>query len=271
MATTTLTLTLTLRAARLITNKKEGLNFITCHTFLGVFEGQKDFSKQQVLKIAAQYEYIVIDEIGLMNRSLYDIFYYMKLNSKVTIEDKQFQRKHVNYFNSLVMKELTDYNSERLLVNHRSCHKMWELYGRIEELEPCDFGNDFTRIHLCWSNKMRRLTDKEKVQVYKKLSTWFKKQTVKADSDIVNIVNGSFSSTTLYNLYGSEAVKKTKIPATQEEDSDDDALPSHSRAESAQSIDVQSAKIPMTMKRVKRNQNPFISQQRRYRTFKIQG
>jgi hypothetical protein len=53
------------------------------------------------------------------------------------------------------MKELTDYNSERLLVNHRSCPKMWELYGRVEELEPCDFGNDFTRIHLCWSNKKR--------------------------------------------------------------------------------------------------------------------
>ena len=52
-------------------------------------------------------------------------------------------------------------------------------------------------------------------------------------------INGSFSSTTLYNLYGSEAVKKTKIPATLEEDSDDDALPSHSRAESAQSIQSQ--------------------------------
>ena len=88
---------------------------------------------------------------------------------------------------------------------------------------------------------MRRLTDKEKVQVYKKLSIWFRKQTAKADSDIVNIVDTSFSQTTCYYIFGSEAVKKTKIPVTQEEeDSDDDALPSHSRAESVLSIDVES-------------------------------
>jgi hypothetical protein len=79
---------------------------------------------------------------------------------------------------------------------------------------------------------MRKLTDKEKVQVYKKLSTWFKKQTAIGDSAIVGIVNSSFSSTTLYNLYGSEAVKNTTIPVTLEDDSDEDeVLPSHSRAD----------------------------------------
>jgi hypothetical protein len=67
-----------------------------------------------------------------MSRKLFDMFYYMKMNSDVKfipsgddaqlkpIEEKGFKLKKVDYFNSLVMKELVDYNMDRLLVNHRS-------------------------------------------------------------------------------------------------------------------------------------------------------
>jgi hypothetical protein len=105
-----------------------------------------------------------------MSRKLYDMFYYMKINSDVRfilsgddaqlkpIEEKGVKLKSVDYFNSLVMKELVDYNMDRLLVNHRSGNKMWDMFSRIEELEPCDFGNEFTRVHLCWSNTKRKET-----------------------------------------------------------------------------------------------------------------
>ena len=53
------------------------------HTFLSIFEGQTDFSKRNLIKLANKYDYIIIDEIGLMNRELYDMFYYMKINSDV--------------------------------------------------------------------------------------------------------------------------------------------------------------------------------------------
>jgi hypothetical protein len=45
------------------------------------------------------------------------------------------------------------------------------------------------------------------------------------DSAIIVIVNSSFSSTILYNLYGSEAVENIKITVTPEDDSDEDAIP----------------------------------------------
>lgn len=153
------------RAARLISDKNN--SFITCHTFLGIFEGQTDFSKRNLIKLANKYDYIIIDEIGLMNRELYNMFYFMKINSNVKfilsgdsaqlkpIQSKGMKLKSVSFFNSTVMKQLVDYNITQLLVNHRSCEKMWELYKRMDELEPCDFGNQFTKVHLCWDNITR--------------------------------------------------------------------------------------------------------------------
>jgi hypothetical protein len=39
------------------------------------------------------------------------------------------------------------------------------MFRRIEELEPVDFGNEYTRVHLCWSNTKRKAINKKMMDI----------------------------------------------------------------------------------------------------------
>ena len=88
---------------------------------------------------------------------MFEVLYYLKINSTIKlilvgdskqllpIEDpkynKQRNKKQKEYFDSLVMKELVDFNKVTLIENKRSDSIMWNLFHRIDELKPSDFGN----------------------------------------------------------------------------------------------------------------------------------
>ena len=79
------------------------------------------------IRQASKVEYLVIDEVSMMPYSIYELLYRIKLITNVKFilvgDYKQLpavESKKYNYSNSLLLKELVDFNIEVLTVNHRN-------------------------------------------------------------------------------------------------------------------------------------------------------
>ena len=74
------------------------------------------------------------------------------------IEDKKYRKqrrkKQPDFFNSLAMKELVDFNRQTLVENKRSNDELWNLYQRIDEIKSSDFGNEMTKKHITYTNNV---------------------------------------------------------------------------------------------------------------------
>ena len=84
---------------------------------------------------------------------------------------------------------------------------------------------------------MKKLTDKEKLLVFKKLSVWCHRQRGKTDAELIPLLNKYFSPTTFGYLYGADALKTVRLAEGENQDSDEaDSQPTHSRANTAESV-----------------------------------
>ena len=94
---------------------------------------------------------------------------------------------------------------------------------------------------------MKKLSDKEKLLVFKKLYAWCHRQRGKTDAELIPLLNKYFSPTTFGYLYGADALKTVRLP----EGDEDDSQPTHSRANTAESVqsmdlEVQTDTTPVT-------------------------
>jgi ATP-dependent exoDNAse (exonuclease V) alpha subunit len=139
------------------------INGQTIHKFLGI-DQDSSFNIKSAIKVARKYKYIIIDEISMLPAKMYEILYEIKLRTKVKFifvgdydQLPPVEAKSYDYFNSLALKELVDFNLQQLTENKRSDNEMWGLFKRVDELNPQDFGNSLnTRVHLCYTNVKRK-------------------------------------------------------------------------------------------------------------------
>lgn len=147
------------KAARLINGQ-------TVHRFFHIDNNDKCNLKEAV-KAAHKYQYIFIDEVGMLRAAIYEILYYVKLQTKVNFvlvgDYKQLggveknYRKY-DYLNTLVLKELVDYSITELLINHRSDNSVTVLFDIVHTLNPSDFDNKhlFTQVNLAYTHNKRK-------------------------------------------------------------------------------------------------------------------
>lgn len=119
----------------------KSINGQTIHHYFQIdIDGKYD--KHLVLNKCSKLDYIIIDEVGLMQACMYEILYYMHLHSSVKFillgDYEQLpgvEKKSYDYLNSTVLKELVGSNIQVLNVNHR-CPP--ELFDRVDELTSQD-------------------------------------------------------------------------------------------------------------------------------------
>jgi hypothetical protein len=96
---------------------------------------------------------------------------------------------------------------------------------------------------------MKKLTDKEKLLVFQKLSIWCQKQRGKSDAELVTLLNKHFSPTTFSYLYEADALKTVRLAEGENQYSDEEDSP-RSRANTVESVhsmnlEVQTDSIPV--------------------------
>jgi hypothetical protein len=141
------------------------INGQTIHKFLGIDQDASSNIKSAI-KVARKYKYIIIDEISMLPAKIYEILYEIKLRFRTKVKfifvgdyDQlpPVEAKSYNYFNSVALKELVEFNIQQLTENKRSDSEMWDLFQRVDELNPEDFRNSLnTRVHLCYTNVKRK-------------------------------------------------------------------------------------------------------------------
>ncbi|KAI9326614.1 hypothetical protein BDR26DRAFT_941086 [Obelidium mucronatum] len=147
------------KAARLINGQ-------TVHHFFHIDNNDKCNLKEAV-KAASRYQYIFIDEVGMLRATIYEILYYVKLQTKVKFvlvgDYKQLggverNNRKYNYLNTMALKELVDYSITELLINHRSDNSVTVLFDIVHTLNPSDFDNKhlFTRVNLAYTHNKRK-------------------------------------------------------------------------------------------------------------------
>ena len=97
---------------------------------------------------------------------------------------------------------------------------------------------------------MKKLTDKEKLLVFKKLSVWCHRQRGKTDAELIPLLNKYFSPTTFGYLYGADALKTVRLTEGENQYTNEDQ-PTHSRANTAESVqsmdlEIQTDTTPVT-------------------------
>ena len=172
----------------------------TIHKLLGIDEAS--FNIKSAIKIASKYQYIIIDEVSMMPANIYEVLYEIKMRTQVKFifvgdydQLPPVEAKSFDYFNSLALKELVDFNVHQLTENKRSDREMWNLFERIADLTPIDFGDSLnTRIHLCFTNIKRKqvndiMMNKDKLK--KKRMLFIEKNPEDANSQDVHLIVGA--------------------------------------------------------------------------------
>jgi hypothetical protein len=184
------------------TNKAATLiNGQTIHKFLGI-DQNASFNIKSAIKVARKYKYIIIDEISMLPAQMYELLYEIKLRTQVKfifVGDYEqlppVEAKSYDYFNSLALKELVDFNMQQLTENKRSDSEMWDLFQRVDELNPADFGNNMnTRLHLCYTNVKRKEINEmimKQDKLKKKRMLFIEKNSNDPNSQDVHLMVGS--------------------------------------------------------------------------------
>ena len=145
----------------------------TVHHYFQIDRKGKYDQHGAILK-ASKLDYVIIDEIGLAQANLYEILHFIKCNSKVRFillgDYRQLGPvKDTNdYSNSTVLKELVEGKIQRLTKNHRCPPDLFELFDKVEELNPNDFSQNNTKIHICKTNAKRIAINEEMMAKDKK-------------------------------------------------------------------------------------------------------
>ena len=131
---------------------------ITCHKFVSTHTGSIR---------TMDYKYIFIDEVSMMSEAFYKFFLLVKSlrpDVKFIISGDFAQLLPVsdrlddaNYKDSLALNELVDGNRLILSKCRRSDDKLYKMLlpANINYLKKEDFGNNTSKINICFTNKKR--------------------------------------------------------------------------------------------------------------------
>jgi hypothetical protein len=110
---------------------------------------------------------IIIDEISMINKDLWKLLLLLKEETKINfllvgdekqlppIEDDGTER---DYFNSSIVKYLSNYNKINLTVKKRYDENLSKILEDIENINIKDFkNNNETKINICYFNKTRKI------------------------------------------------------------------------------------------------------------------
>ncbi|KAI8836004.1 hypothetical protein BJ741DRAFT_686289 [Chytriomyces cf. hyalinus JEL632] len=145
------------KAARLIDGQ-------TVHHFFHIDNNGKCDLKEAV-KIAKKYDFIFIDEVSMLKSEVYEVLYYLKLKTNikyVLVGDYDqlgpVEMRKRKYLDSLVLKELVDFQMTLLLVNHRSDDSVSRLFELVDTLRPSDFETNhrFTSVNIAFTHAKRK-------------------------------------------------------------------------------------------------------------------
>lgn len=140
----------------------------TIHKFMGI-NMENQVCKKYVKRFCS-YEYIIVDEISMVNSHIYQMFQYCKKKNRnlkfILVGDfhqlPPVMEESIDHANSHVLKYLCDFNKIELTVNKRSDSVMFDLSLDAYDtghVNAKDFGNfefkDAIR-HLCYTNAKRK-------------------------------------------------------------------------------------------------------------------
>lgn len=168
-----------LNCARITPTNKSALNIkgLTIHKFLKINKDGK-IPKSTIENIKKKnYDLIIVDEISMINKDLWRILLLLKDETKINfllvgdnkqlppIEDDGIER---DYFNSSIVKHLTNYNKIDLKIKKRYDEKLSKILDDIDNIDKKDFATRATsagkkcktKINICFLNKTRKEVNK---------------------------------------------------------------------------------------------------------------
>ena len=161
-----------LNCARITPTNKSALNIRgqTIHKFLKINKDGK-IPKSTIEKIKnKKYDLIIIDEISMINKDLWRILLLLKDETKINfllvgdnkqlppIEDDGIER---DYFNSSIVKYLTNYNKIDLKIKKRYDENLSKILDDIDNIDMKKFHKKMeTKINICFLNKTRKEVNK---------------------------------------------------------------------------------------------------------------
>lgn len=139
----------------------------TIHRFLKLDKDGK-IPRKTIEKIKNNnLELIIIDEISMINKELWKLLLLLKEETKISflligdekqlppIENDGIER---DYFNSSIVKYLSNYNKINLQVKKRYDEKLSEILKDVENINIKDFKSKIeTRFNICYFNRTRKL------------------------------------------------------------------------------------------------------------------
>jgi hypothetical protein len=156
------------KVAKITPTNKSALNIRgqTIHKFLNLDkDGKIPIKTIQKIK-NMNLDLIIIDEISMINKELWKILLLLKEETKIKflligdekqlppIEDDGIER---DYFNSSIVKFLSNYNKINLTVKKRYDEKLSKILEDVENININDFkNNNETKINICYFNKTRK-------------------------------------------------------------------------------------------------------------------
>ena len=179
------------KVVKITPTNKSALNIRgqTIHRFIHVDKEGK-ISKKTIKKIKnMNLELIIIDEISMINKELWKLLLLLKEETKIKfllvgdnkqlppIEDDGIER---DYFNSSVVKFLSNYNKINLTIKKRYDEKLSKILDDIDNIDKKDLGKKCeTKINICFLNKTRKEVNKYWNNKEKENGSLF----IKADED----------------------------------------------------------------------------------------
>ena len=157
------------KVVKITPTNKSALNIRgqTIHKFLNLDkDGKIPIKTIQKIK-NMNLDLIIIDEISMINKELWKILLLLKEETKIKfllvgddkqlppIEDDGIERE---YFNSSIVKFLSNYNKINLTVKKRYDEKLSKILEDVENINIKDFKNkNETKINICYFNKTRKI------------------------------------------------------------------------------------------------------------------
>ena len=179
------------KVVKITPTNKSALNIRgqTIHKFLCIDKDSK-ISKKTIKKIKnMNLELIIIDEISMINKELWKLLLLLKEETKIKflligdekqlppIEDDGIERE---YFNSSIVKFLSNYNKINLTIKKRYDEKLSKILDDIDNIDKKDLGKKCeTKINICFLNKTRKEVNKYWNNKEKENGSLF----IKADED----------------------------------------------------------------------------------------
>ena len=155
-----------LNVAKITPTNKSALNIQgqTIHNFLKINnDGKIPRNRIETIK-NKKYNLIIVDEISMINKDLWKLLYILKeetgVNYLLVGDDKQLppiEEDNIerNYFNSSIVKYLSNYNKIDLKIKKRYDENLSLILDDINNIDYSKFTRKQTKVNICYLNKTR--------------------------------------------------------------------------------------------------------------------